>query len=821
MLISKKWLSKFVPNLDGVKAEVIASELSQSLAEVEDYWNVGAELEKLVVAKVLSVEPHPDAEKLHICKVDIGSEKVQIVCGAPNVAAGQTVVACLPGGSVLGEKSKEKIKIGVAKLRGIDSSGMLCSERELGISDNHDGILVLADTYHPGDEFDDLLKDTIFEIENKSLTHRGDCFSHIGIAREIAARLDLPFIAPEYLSTLSQTESLPLEISVETELCPRFLAVTIANVSAAVSPFWLKLALNRVGVRSINHLVDITNYLMLETGQPLHMYDYAKIVQNKLIVREARAGEIFTALDHKEYVLAEGDLVIADSKKILGLAGIMGGLDSEVSEATTSGILEAAVFDKVQILKTARRLGLKTEASTRFSKGVDQANSENVLKHAVELLAEEQHLDIASEILDLYSKKSELVELTVDLNDIAKTIGEEIEVHKILHLLELLGIEIKNRNSLQTISPVTTAKPITIIIPTWRQDLRLTEDIAEEIARLNGYEKIKPRLPLRESKGQNLPVITQVSRKTSQKLRQLGYSEVINYSFISKQNVIDFQLNAKELLEITNAISPELNYFRNSLIPGLSMTILKNMAEQCDLKIFEIGRIIDTTNITKENLPYQPRVLGMTKSVVLAGNNNAKNAFLQFKGDLETLLLNLNIPESEITWSDGDNQKTNLPTGKALTPNKTSLLTIKGELIGVISEITRPIVYQLTNRNDLRIFVSEINIDKLISLEVIGQNKYQNFSIYPTINRDISCYIAKADSIGTILTALRQNKLTIDIPVNINYSLVDEFTQEGIRSITLRVELEPLTKTLTDVEANQIILEISTVLTEKFKVKLR
>lgn len=820
MYISKNWLKNYLPEIDGVDDELIARKLTLSLAEVEGVERKGLLLKDLVVGEVEKVEKHPQSSKLHVCQVKTGKEESrQIVCGAPNVEPGQKVVVCLPGGSVVNAKTGEAYPIAPSEIKGVASNGMICSERELGISSEHETILTLDGSYTAGEEFDAVLRDSVFEIENKSLTHRGDCFSHKGIARELSAILDLDLNRTEEIAEPVQTESLPLELRIETKKCLKFTAITLKNVKVAPSPFWLKNALGRIGVRSVNNVVDITNYVMFATGQPLHAYDYSKIANHTLIVRETRMGEPLEAIDHKTYTLNDGDIIVGDTREIHDLAGIMGSVSSEINADTTEIILEAAVFSPDQILSTSRHQGLRSEAATRFSKGLDIEQTLPSLKLAVNLINDLAHGDVASEILNVGPEQAEEKFIEFDLQEVPRKVGINIDAESMLVYLERLGIKIENKNNINTSSNIVTVPQIARLrIPSWRKDLVESVDIVEEIIRIHGYDLIETKLPARTTAAAKLPIIGYLQRKVSSQLLNLGFNEVKTYSFISEKLKTAFRLKDRQLLKIMNAISPELNYVRNSLAPSLVETFQKNSNNFDEINIFEIGRTANIYDYDEQKLPRQDWFVGILSNSSETEVEASKKAYLGFKGRVEALLELLGISSTSWSWQEYKSQDY-VFLSEAVHPNRVSSLVINGEFVGVVAEVSPYVTADLAIAQKL--FIAEINLNKLLDLDVVDTREFQNISPYPSVERDLSFWLNEKVKLAELLE-ITKSTFAADKSLRPEVQLIDEyFNADGRRSITLNLHLQPLNATLTDAKANEYLKQLKEALVQKFSIVAR
>lgn len=822
MLISKTWLKKYVPAIETISDEQIASKLTSTLAEVESVTKVGEELNRLVAGKVESVEKHPNADKLNVCQVDVGFSKLQIVCGAPNVKAGEMVVVCLEGGSVINSKTGEPFAIKRAKIRDIESQGMICSEKELGISDEHQGILILTGNYKPGDEIDALLKDSIFEIENKSLTHRGDCFSHLGIAREIAAIFDLDFLEPGKPQDPIQTETRPLEISIETDNCQQFTAITMTNVAVEPSPFWLKNVLKNIGVRPVNNVVDISNYVMHDLGQPVHIYDYKTIYDNKLIARQARKGETLSAINNETYTLTDEDIVITDNREIQGLAGIMGGKRSEVTENTTDIIIEVAEFTGSTILKSSRHHGLTTDASVRFSKGVDPDYVETVLKVVTHLVGDLAHGEVSSEILKVGVDPKPEKEIELNLQDVKRVSGESIETETILIYLERLGLTVNNRQQIKTTDNFITApRIINVTVPRRRRDLKEAVDLTEEIVRLYGYDKITPVYPVHDLKANFINPVTKINRRLRKLMLRLGFEELQNYSVISNETKDLMHLKDRQLLRITNAISPELNYLRSSLIPTLVEAFRKNSSHFDRFKVFELGRIIDNYEYTEEKIPNQPWHIGImwAEKGTAESIKNGEN-FKRMKTVLVELLKGLGAKEDEIIWQ-GYKSQDNLALEDSLHPYRRSTLVVNGIVMGIIAEIS-PLISSKFADTNTRLVISELNTNALISFTEGNTFQYKEIDRQPQQIRDLSFWLKPGASLGQMVNDLRTEINAADPELEIvSISIIDEYSEGDKQSMTLRLVLQPKQSKFTKEQVNAIIDPIAQKISKHYKLGLR
>ncbi len=832
MLISKNWLKKYIPEIEKFDSLQIAKELTTKVAEVEQIIELREDISKIVVATITAVEKHPNADKLSVCQVNAGPMgNMQVVCGAPNVAVGMKAALSLVGGRVYSSSTKSignTMEVVETDIRGVKSTGMLCSERELGLNDNHETILDLTETkFTPGEEFDDVIRDTVFEIENKSLTHRGDCFSHQGIARELSAILNIGFTPFNVQFNSSQTASLPIEIRVETQKCGYFAVVTIKGAKVSESPFWLKLELGNIGVDSINNVVDLANYVMYDIGQPLHTYDYEKIADNKITVREARDGERYVGIDEKEYTLNKGEVVITDNKSIQGLAGILGAKGSEITDETEDIVIEAARFDNYAVLAAARKNGIRSEAAIRFSKNVDPQITRKALENIVNLITDITGGELSSEIVEIEAVAVEKDPIKIDLKDVSRVVGVEIKPQKSIATLEKLGFTVNEKSDINT-NDISVNAPVevNVIAPSWRFDTRIAEDLIEEIARIYGYDLIEPQLPARKTAAVKIPDISELKRAISNILLRLGMDEQINYSFISESMRANLGIDENNMLKIINAISPELNWVRSSILPGLMKGAKLNteVNSMRNFSIFEIGRVVDKNSEIEKDIPSQPWTLGMLSTT-------DEDRYLEFKSQIETVFEGLEVNYS---WQEigAGNNAINNPFGKdVLHKGRSAGLFVKSndenstaENIGFLGELGRAKTYEMFGL-DKRIVMMEVNLEKLLPHWLKRESSYKNVSTLPESYRDISYWIGDDFKIGDFLTYLEEQnsigKISSSDKVDLEFKLIDEYTAEKQRSMTIRIVMKPRHSTLIDQKINSINEEIEQLVKAKYKLQIR
>ncbi len=607
MKLSLNWLKEYVDIKEST--EEMALSLTMHAAEVEEIKNQAELLDNVVVGKIKEISDHPNADKLKLVKVDAG-EELQIVCGGTNLKQDALVAVGKIGAKVRWHGEGEPVVLEKAKIRGEESFGMICASDEIGLGECEEGEIMILDKGEIGQDLAEALNldDKVLDIDNKSLTHRSDLFGHLGIAREYAAITRKKLKAPK-LKTPKGKNTYKLKVQVqEPELCPRYMAIVLDQVEIKESPDWMQQRLIAIGMRPINNIVDITNYVMLEYAQPLHAFDYHKLFNHEIIVRSAKQGEKITSLDNKAHKLDESMLMICDAQKPVAIAGVMGGANSEIEEKTKTIVLESASFNKASIRKTARKLGLHSESSMRFEKGPGLVLPEQALMRAVELFQKYASAKVASKVHDVCAAKLKEKTIKLDLEKLQQVAGVEISLKEVVNILNALGLK--------------TKKDLKVNIPLFRTDLNIQEDLIEEVTRIYGYDNIKPQALV----GTLEPVEPLVELKWADKIREIlsgwGFNETMNYSFQSEEP-------QGEYLELKNPSSEDLKYLRTSLLPGLLKNTELNLNNNFkDLKLFEIGHVYSKPSNEKQ-------VLGF----VMTGDQ----AFFKAKGVLEELLNKLNI----------------------------------------------------------------------------------------------------------------------------------------------------------------------------------
>jgi len=807
MYISYNWLKDFVKIPAKIKPEEVAEQLTNQTVEVENLTSQADQYDKVIVGKVLEVEKHPNADRLRLAVVDIKKTKLRIVCGAPNLAVGQLVPVALIGAILPGG-----LEIKESEIRGEKSSGMICAEDELGLGKNHEGIIVLSPEAKIGEPFARYLRadDIILEVDNKSLSNRPDLLGHYGLARELAAIFNLnlkPYekvtSSPEFLNPSANK----LEVKVEDpELCPRYCAVKIENVKVQESPNWLKARLIAIGQRPINNIVDLTNYVMFEIGQPLHAFNATDL--KKIIIRRAKDDESLITLDEKERLLSKDDLVIADNKQVLAIAGVMGGWESEIKPATTALILESANFKAVTIRKTAQKLSLRTEASSRFEKSLDPTLTKPAIFRFLDLLRETcPDLKIASSLVDVDNTKPLELEIDLDLNWLTAKIGQEIPRDQVINILNKLGFKIANKK----------AEILKVTVPSWRatKDISTREDLVEEVLRLYGYNRIDSQLPVQTL---SLPETNQ-ERLLERKIKNIlalkfSLTEIYNYSFNNEDQLKKMKIDFFNYLKLANPLSEEQKLLRQSLIPGLTGNIKINQYRSDNLGFFEIGRVFFNApgNFRKENsdhstLPYQEKHLGLA----LAAND--ENLFGRLKGLINSLLQTLVDPQTELEFFAWEN----FP-GWA-DKNQSAKIIFGAKEIGQLALVDPETSANLNLR--LPAVLAELNFTLLTDLILnLPTSHFREAPKYPPVMRDLAFVVNEK----ILYNDLKMEIINFD-PLIKSVELFDVYAgdklENGEKSLAFHLSYQSELKTLTAEEVGVIQGGLIKHLTQKFDAQLR
>ena len=794
MKINRKWINEEFVDLSHISDKEYVEKLTVFGQKVETYERLDAEIKNVVVGKVVSIERHQNSDHMWVCQVDVGKEEpVQIVTGAQNVKAGDLVPAALhnswlPGG----------VHITKGKLRGEPSNGMLCSLKELNLTPGdfpyaiEDGIWILEEDCKPGDDINTVIgnDDTVvdFEITN----NRPDCYSVIGLARESAAAFGMQMRHHEPQVNGSEAGSMYELLDVDvpaTELCNRYSSRIVTNVKIGPSPKWMRDRLRANGVRPINNIVDITNYVMLEYGQPMHAFDYRYVASGKIIVREAEEGETLVTLDGNLRNLKAGMLVIADENKAIGLAGIMGGENSEILEDTTTVVFESANFDGTSIRQTALALGMRTDASGKFEKHLDPMMTVPAVQRACELVELLGCGDVMDGIIDIINYVPQPKELPLEPEKINRLLGTNIPKEDMVKYLELLEVPVEND---------------VIHVPSFRPDLNLMADIAEEVGRSYGYNEIPTTAFRTSTQGGYSPVMLMES-KAGQLCRAMGYSEIITYSFVSPTVFDMIRLDPasplRNTLRIQNPLGEDTSVMRTTALPSMLDILSRNYAyHNKAAKLYELAKIY---------LPVEGTVLPNEPKILLLGAYGEGQSFFSLKGQLEAILEGLRIPKADYCA---------VSSNPSYHPGRCAQISICGTEVGYIGQI-HPLVAK-NYRMDCEVYCAEINFTALTALQE-PEHTYTPLPKYPAVSRDLSFVCDEAVTVAQAEAVISKSagKLLRDI------RLFDIYRGTGIadgrKSLAFSLELRADDRTLTDTDSEQVVNKVLVALASELGAVLR
>ncbi len=794
MKLNRKWLNEEFVDLSHVSDKEYVETLTIFGQKVETYERMDSEIKNVVVGKVLEIVRHENSDHMWVCQIDVGEEEpVQIVTGAQNVKVGDLVPVAkhnswLPGG----------VHITKGKLRGVKSNGMLCGLEELGLTQNDfpyaiiDGIFIIEEDCKIGDDINTVIgnDDTVvdFEITN----NRPDCYSIIGLARESAAAFGLPMKHHEPVVKGSDAGSIFDKLDVEvpaTELCNRYSSRMVANVKIGPSPKWLRQRLRANGVRPINNIVDITNYVMLEYGQPMHAFDYRYVGSGKIVVREAVEGETLTTLDGNVRNLKPGMLVIADENKPIGLAGIMGGENSEILDDTTTVVFESANFNGTSIRQTALALGMRTESSGKFEKNLDPMMTVPAVQRACELVELLECGDVLDGIIDIINYVPQPKTLPLEVEKINRLLGTDISKEEMVKYLNLLEIEVNGDE---------------IIVPSFRPDLNLMADIAEEVGRSYGYNEI-PTTDLKMSTQGGYSPMMKLESKAGNVCRSLGYSEIITYSFVSPTIFDQIRLPAdselRSPLKIQNPLGEDTSVMRTIALPSMLDILSRNSAyHNKAVKLYELAKIY---------LPVEGQVLPEEPKMLVLGTYGEGATFFSLKGELEAIFAGLRIKKASYTA---------VKDNPSFHPGRCAKVTIDGVDVGYMGQI-HPLVAKNYGM-DVEVYCAEISFTKLFDLQLPAAT-YTPLPKYPTVSRDLSLVCDEAVTVAeaeAVMTAAA-GKLLRGIRLFDIYRGVG--VPEGKKSMAFSLELRADDRTLTDADSEKVVTSVLTALKEKLGASLR
>lgn len=795
MLVSYKWLQDYVDI--PWTPEILAERLTMSGLEVEGLKPLAPDLAGVYVGSVLEAESHPDGERLKVCLVDVGERgRFEIVCGAPNVAAGQKVAVALPGATLPGG-----LKISPVEIRGVASHGMICSESELGISEEGKGIWVLPSTLKPGDALTAALDldDVILDVS--VYANRPDCMSMLGIAREVAAltggTVKLPPTDYESLTTsLCQKTSVTVE---EPGLCPRYTATLLDQIQIGASPVWMQLRLRAAGMRPINNVVDVTNYVMLETGQPLHAFDYDQLGENRLVVRTAKSGETIVTLDGEERRLTDEMLLICDAYKPKCIAGIMGGLDGEVTKETKTILLESANFASRSIRRTSRELGLSSESAARFEKGIDPHGTMFASKRTAHLLQTLFGANVYNGQIDVSEIDEEKRVISLRLEQIKRLLGVEVPLKTIEHILIGLGFGINKENW----------GTWQISVPSHRGDVEIEADLIEEVVRIWGLEHLPSSLPADTAQSGGQSTRLNVFSVLRDKLMGAGLHEALCYSFGRTDNNERLLRQGVPMLQIQNPISEDLVALRHSLLPGLLNAISLNANRQgTRVALFEIGAVyLGETPVEKQ--PEEEFHLGIVlwgqRNPLTWGLTREEYDFYDLKGILETIL-----PDpAQLDWRVGSN-----PT---LHPGRQGAIFYHGREIASYGEIHPAVARNFKIPG--RVYAAELKVEQCLDLfQTVPA--FEILPRYPAIERDLALVIDEKQPVGELTAYLEQAGGELLRSLTLFDVYAGEPIPKGKKSVAFSCRFQA-DRTLVDEEVNEIMDRFLTGLKDRFGAEIR
>lgn len=797
MKYSYKWLKE----LSGTKKSVeqVADLLTFHAFEIEGIEKNENSYDKVVVGEILEINPHPNAEKLQLAKVNVGKEVLKIVCGAKNIQVGDKVPVAL-----VGAKLPNGLEIKEAEIRGEKSHGMLCAEDELGLGADHSGIMILEKDLKTGTSISSALDLDDEMIEIDVLANRAaDALSHVGMAREIAA-LEGKESDYDYDGLrLPKKSSKKLKVKIaDKEICPRYIGAVIEGIEVKESPQWIKNKLIICGLRPINNIVDATNLVMLEIGQPLHAFDFEEISTNGksyIEIRKAEKGERIRILDESEKVLSGEDIVIANERKAIALAGVMGGFESGVTEKTTSLVLEAASFKPSSVRKTRMNHGLATDAAIRFEKNLDPNLAEKAMVRLIEIITHIAGGEVEG-IVDEYVKKEKEISIVLDLDHVNKLLGEDVPKNKSKKILSSLGMKVSG-----------SGKKMKVIVPSFRRDLNTQEDLAEEIGRAYGYEKIKAVPPIDHVRPAKVNEARFFERRLKGILVAEGFSEVYNYSFAGEWDIKFSEFIGKNPVEIENSISPDQKMLRVGLLPGLLRNVKENLKNFKEFSIFEAGKVYWAENGT---LPQEKKFLAGV--MVFEKNSKKEKAaeFFEAKGCLDNVLKNIGIADFYYDTFRAENID-NVPT--IWHGGRTAEIKIEGSQrkVGILGEIN-PMVLSSFGI-EVRVVAFEFEMENLHEISD-EEMEYRPIRKYPIVIRDVSMVSKDPVRVDDILQSIQEfgRELILDV------ELFDIFDfDDGSTSFAFHIVMGADDRTLGGGEIEKLMKEITEGLERKHKMEIR
>ena len=784
MIVTYNWLREFVDFQ--YAPHDLCDRLTMVGLEVDALEEIGGNLDSVIVARLESVEAHPDADRLTVCQVNNGTEVVQVVCGATNHKTGDLIALAQPGSVLPGD-----FKIKKSKIRGQVSQGMLCSEKELALAEDSPGIMILPTDLALGQPVFAALGLKDFQIEIGLTPNRPDCLSVVGVAREVAAlcgqKLKLP--VPQMNETDDSIEQHASVIIENSEGCPRYSARMVKNVKIGPSPDWMVRRLEAVGMRSINNVVDVTNYVMMELGHPLHAFDFRFLQDQKIVVKSAQQGEKFTTLDNQEHTLTSDDLMICDGKQPVAMAGVMGGLNSEVRDDTETILLEAAYFKPTMIRRTSKRYGLHTESSHRFERGADIDMIPVALDRAASLIAELSGGHVLSGVIDSYPRQLDPVTLQISAEKAKNLLDIPVTCENIKNLLESIGLQTQVGSCSDCLK---------VNVPSFRPDIEREVDLIEEVARLYGYDKIPVSMPV-GTVDAKLPPQRQLVQKTlRQAIVAAGFSEAMNYSFVATDSLAKIGVAADDSrsvqVKIINPLSEDQSVMRTSLVPSLLETVSRNLNyRSSDLSLFELRPVFLTQ---PEN---EQCVEELSLTAVMSGQrepegwsqSSATVDFYDIKGVFEEILAKVNI--YNVSFEADSFQP-------YLHPGKSCRLMLGKQLLGYLGEVHPEVLTRFDIEQPVYLF--ELNVESIIA--TVGKHaQFTALSRFPDVKRDSALLLDEAITADQVMDIINKSKVKFVESA----TLFDLYTGKGVpdgkKSLAIRVCYRDLEKTLTEAEVSK------------------
>jgi len=798
MLISLNWLKQYVDIKESV--DEIANALTMIGQEVEAIDIQGKDLGNVVIGQIVEFDKHPNSDRLTLLKVNVGEEEpLQIICGATNHKLNDKVVVAKIGAVLPGN-----FKIKKSKIRDVESFGMLCSEEELGLAKESEGIIILPEDAPIGKEYREYagLNDVIFELE--ITPNRPDCLSHIGIAREIAAyynrKVKYPVI--EIAETIESINTV-IKVNIEDkDRCKRYMGRVIKNVKIQESPEWLKTRIRAMGLNPINNVVDVTNFVMFEYNQPMHAFDLDK-VEGNITIRAAKENEEITTLDGVERVLKNGELVIADDEKAIAIGGVIGGQNTQIDSDTKNIFVEVAYFTPENIRRESRDLGIFTDSAYRNERGMDVENLAVVMNRAVSLLAEVAEGEVLSEVIDKYVEKPKRAEISLNLEKLNKFIGKTLTYEEVGKILTHLDIELK---------PLGDGTML-LIPPSYRADLTRPADIYEEVIRMYGFDNIEAKMPVMSIESGEENTNFKISRIVREILKELGLNEVINYSFIPKFTKELFNFG-EEVIEIKNPLSEDMAVMRPTLLYSLITNVRDNInRNQTDLKLFEISKTFKKLGEGQNGLAIEDLKIALILSGREEKNlwNQSKSDynFYDLKGYLEFLLERLNVTKYSLT---------RLTNNKNFHPGASAEIKIGEDVIGVLGELHPNLVNYFGIKRE-KVFFAELNLTSLLKYIKIKVN-YETISKYPEVLRDLAITLDKSVLVGEMVKEIKKKVNLIE-----KIDIFDVYSGDKIdkdkKSVAMSIVLRDKNRTLTDEDIDKAMTAILELIKDKYNGEIR